>query len=228
MKLLYSVLVLISVVHAQGANHEIPAVCKHPARTSICGSNTEAWYYDVSKRCCRLLRHGYCVEGGNLFPTLQKCKEKCQPLKGTKSKMCSFTFLRRCGTTYLAWFYDTNDNHCKVLNHTACSGMKTVFMTETICQVTCLPHQAPKPVCSQMIKEGKCSKSLKKWVFVLKENRCFSVSKNLCGKGDNSFRTYPECMGRCSYYENNAFSPRFHPLATNELPHGINTGKHRP
>uniref|UniRef100_L7LPS0 Putative trilaris n=1 Tax=Rhipicephalus pulchellus TaxID=72859 RepID=L7LPS0_RHIPC len=178
----------------------VPALCTQPHVTASCGTSAEAWYFDGVSRTCKLFPQGQCMDGGNSFATYHECKQTCQPLNGTKSQRCGFNIMRECGKRYHAWYFDNGDNECKMLLHTACKGRGTVFPTESRCQLVCQPHKKPYPICSRMIGLQQCSKkSYNKWYFSFDSGKCLPLTGKLCLKGGNAFRTYPQCMKRCSY-----------------------------
>nr|XP_054927951.1 amblin-like isoform X4 [Dermacentor andersoni] len=97
------------------------------------------------------------------------------------------------------WYYDLANKSCKMLTTGSCSSGSNRFHTIAKCQQICEPQRAPKPFCSQQPVSTFCTGQANHWYFDENKNTCLVFLKKRCGKPNNRFNTFAQCMNRCSY-----------------------------
>ncbi|XP_075554157.1 amblin-like isoform X2 [Dermacentor variabilis] len=104
-----------------------------------------------------------------------------------------------CSLVSHAWYFDRLNQSCKLFSYSTCTKRHNYFLSEMKCQSVCLPQRTPKPFCSEQPISTFCTGSANRWYFDERKNTCLVYLNKRCGKGRNSFKTFAQCMGRCSY-----------------------------
>uniref|UniRef100_A0A224Y2B1 Pancreatic trypsin inhibitor n=1 Tax=Rhipicephalus zambeziensis TaxID=60191 RepID=A0A224Y2B1_9ACAR len=106
-----------------------------------------------------------------------------------------------CRPFYKVFYFDYTEYKCRKLKKGLCIGGTNHFPSQMTCQNTCIKAAKPKPVCSVEPRTSwwLCLLRKKHWYFDARTNTCHQSERKKCGKGDNRFSSFEECMERCSY-----------------------------
>ncbi|XP_075554159.1 amblin-like isoform X3 [Dermacentor variabilis] len=165
-----------------------------------CRPAGDLWYYDLAHQSCKMLSTGSCSSSSNRFQTIAKCQQICQPPNGRADAVClKQPTAGMCSLVSHAWYFDRLNQSCKLFSYSTCTKRHNYFLSEMKCQSVCLPQRTPKPFCSEQPISTFCTGSANRWYFDERKNTCLVYLNKRCGKGRNSFKTFAQCMGRCSY-----------------------------
>nr|XP_054927949.1 amblin-like isoform X2 [Dermacentor andersoni] len=185
----------------QVKNATVPLICHmSPYDGNDCRAAGDLWYYDLANKSCKMLTTGSCSSGSNRFHTIAKCQQICEPRTGPVEAVClKQPVAGMCSLVSHAWYFDRSSQNCKMFSYTSCLKRHNFFLSEMKCQSVCLPQRAPKPFCSQQPVSTFCTGQANHWYFDENKNTCLVFLKKRCGKPNNRFNTFAQCMNRCSY-----------------------------
>lgn len=114
-------------------------------------------------------------------------------------KVCSKPpFIGVCHPLEAAWYYDKNENSCKLLQRGTCAGGNNLFPTLNRCRKECIPL-TPKnsKICLQRPVIGPCAPIIVAWFYDERSRYCKMFNHTICGGGGNSFLTELKCQATC-------------------------------
>ncbi|XP_072145454.1 carboxypeptidase inhibitor SmCI-like [Dermacentor andersoni] len=135
------------------------------------------------------------IHGQNWFQGMKKGEGRPEDLP----KQCSKPpFIGVCHPLEAAWYYDKNDNSCKLLQRGTCAGGNNLFPTMNRCTKECIPL-TPKnsAVCLQRPVIGTCAPVMLAWFYDERSRHCKMFNHTICGGGGNWFLTELKCQATC-------------------------------
>ncbi|KAL1480825.1 hypothetical protein MTO96_050715 [Rhipicephalus appendiculatus] len=194
---------------AQLINGTAPTLCYlSPYSGNGCVLSGDQWYYNTDTSSCKMLSRGSCVNGHQLFRSLSMCQKTCHT---TSAQRTSSLCLQKpvggmCSSVHHAWYFDARVQVCKMFDYTLCKKRLNFFVSEMKCEQICLPRKTPKAYCSLPPVFTYCRVRKYHWYFDDSKNICLVYPTHRCGKNSNRFRTSRDCMKRCSYSKDKAYS----------------------
>uniref|UniRef100_A0A131Z4W9 Pancreatic trypsin inhibitor n=1 Tax=Rhipicephalus appendiculatus TaxID=34631 RepID=A0A131Z4W9_RHIAP len=107
-------------------------------------------------------------------------------------------FVGVCHPLNEAWYYDKNDNSCKMLKRGTCAGGNNLFPTLKRCTKSCIPLTPNNsPMCLQRPVIGSCAPIIVSWFYDERSDNCKMFNHTICGGGANMFLTEMKCQAIC-------------------------------
>ncbi|GFY66765.1 boophilin-H2 [Trichonephila inaurata madagascariensis] len=141
-----SIALLPAVISAMN----ITSICKMASNTGLCYGKHRRWYYDPDVSRCKLFIYSGCGGNDNNFLKRDMCEKACsgkKPISEEIERICSLTsFIGSCRQELRRWYYDVDNEMCKLFVYSGCDGNENNFETRQECMAQCSGYSRPEQV----------------------------------------------------------------------------------
>ncbi|VDP50405.1 unnamed protein product [Soboliphyme baturini] len=104
-----------------------------------------------------------------------------------------------CRGANTRWFYQPSTRTCQPFLYGGCKGNENNFLSRQECETICFPTREPTDdQCSLPSEPGNCLAYVQRWYYDAQRGQCYKFVYGGCNGNGNNFKTYDECMARCS------------------------------